>query len=94
MRENDEPAVGDDLFRISEVEMLMMANASDCAANLKAQQAGEPKAGYRDHAGGLLAANSSDNLCLDWDWFRNSESISSSLFFVARMFQSAPALLD
>ena len=62
-----EPVVGDDLFRIPEVDMLALLN-SQCGANVKAQQAGEPKGGYRAHIGGILACNSSDNLCLDWDW--------------------------
>ena len=88
-----EPVVGDDLFRIPEADMLALL-AEPCRANLKAQQAGEPKGGYRAHVGGILAANSSDNLCLDWDWFRNSESISSSLYFVAALFNQCPKLLD
>ena len=94
MRVTDEPAVGEDLFRIPEVDMLALLKESACANNVKAQQSGEPKGGYRAHVGGIIAANSSDNLCLDWDWFRNSESISASLYFMARLFQGAPALLD
>lgn len=90
---DDEPAVGEDLFRIPAVDMMMLLKESGCANNLKAQQGGEPKGGYRSHIGGLLAANASDNICLDWDWFRNSESISASIYFLARLFQSCPKLL-
>jgi hypothetical protein len=84
--------MGEDLFRICDVDMLALLNTK-CGSNVKAQQRGEPEGGYRTHIGGILAANSSDNLCLDWDWFRNSESITSSIYFTARLFHTCPHLL-
>jgi len=91
----EEPALGEDLFRIPVLEMMQMVNdPGGCRGNIKVHQRGEPKGGYRSHVGGLLAANNSANICLDWDWFRNSESFSANLFFITRIFHDCPELLD
>lgn len=79
---DDTPALGDDLFRIPQVDMTQLLRDSPCANNVKAQQHGEPKGGYRSHS------ESSEQFFRSLGrlgHIMNEMALSRATFFVHRM---------